>query len=100
MSTVPPPATAPPPSPPVWQPPPLRRWQIVVTLIAALVALLAILAAWDLWPFGRGTQTTDNAYVRGRVAFIAPQVSGGRIRAATPQSAVSPLDVQRAVPKL
>ena len=76
MSTVPPPATAPPPSPPVWQPPPLRRWQIVVTLIAALVALLAILAAWDLWPFGRGTQTTDNAYVRGRVAFIAPQVSG------------------------
>ncbi|MGO4549783.1 HlyD family secretion protein [Lysobacter sp. 2RAF19] len=74
-SSVPPPAQSA-PSPPVWRPPPLRRWQIVVTVVAAIVAVLAILAAWDLWPFGGGVQTTDNAYVRGRIAFIAPQVSG------------------------
>jgi multidrug resistance efflux pump len=79
-ASVPPPAATPPPAqpapPPVWRPPPLRRGLIVVTLIAAIVAVLAILEAWDLPPFGGGVQTTDNAYIRGRVAFIAPQVSG------------------------
>src|SRR5262249_6244756 len=30
---------------------------------------------WHLWPFG-GVEITENAYVRGRTAVVAPQVSG------------------------
>jgi len=49
---------------------------IAVTAGLALVAVLAILAAWGLPPFRSAVQTTDNAYVRGRTTVIAPQVSG------------------------
>jgi multidrug resistance efflux pump len=49
---------------------------LALIVLAAAAAILAILAAWDLPPFRGTVQTTDNAYVRGRVAFIAPQVSG------------------------
>ncbi len=42
----------------------------------AVAAVLAILWAWDLFPFGGGVEVTDNAYVRGRTTVIAPQVSG------------------------
>lgn len=49
---------------------------IAATLGLALVAVLAILAAWGLPPFRSAVQTTDNAYVRGRTTVIAPQVSG------------------------
>lgn len=59
-----------------WRPPPLRRRNLVLIAVLAIAALLLILSAWDLPPFGGRVQTTDNAYVRGRVAFIAPQVSG------------------------
>jgi multidrug resistance efflux pump len=45
---------------------------IVVLLAGALLALYA----WDLWPFHRVVQTTDNAFVRGQTTVIAPQVSG------------------------
>ncbi|MEJ0042634.1 MAG: biotin/lipoyl-binding protein [Rhizomicrobium sp.] len=44
--------------------------------VLALAAILAILWAWDLWPFGGRIETTDDAYVRGRTTVIAPQVSG------------------------
>jgi len=37
---------------------------------------LAILYAWQLPPFAGWSQETDNAYVRGRVTVISPQVSG------------------------
>jgi multidrug resistance efflux pump len=49
---------------------------VVIIAIVALTAILAILWAWDLPPFGLGTEVTDNAYVRGRTTVIAPQVSG------------------------
>jgi len=42
----------------------------------ALTAILAILWAWNVWPFADGTEVTDNAYIRGRTTVIAPQVSG------------------------
>ncbi|MDB5480928.1 MAG: secretion protein HlyD [Caulobacteraceae bacterium] len=45
-------------------------------IVLALVAVLAILAAWGLPPFGLGIQTTENAYVHGRTTVIASQVSG------------------------
>jgi multidrug resistance efflux pump len=66
----------PPPSAPVWAP--TRRSLAAAVLIAliAAAALFATLATWDLPPFRGAVQATDNAYVRGRTAVIAPQVSG------------------------
>lgn len=42
----------------------------------AIVGVLVILYAWQLWPFTSTIQSTENAYVRGQVTFISPQVSG------------------------
>ena len=52
----------------------------IVSLFAAaaigIVGVLVILYAWQLPPFTRHTQFTDNAYVRGQTTFISPQVNG------------------------
>lgn len=55
----------------------------IVRAIASLLAILAgiagvalILYVWKLPPFTTAVETTDNAYVRGQVTFLAPQVSG------------------------
>src|SRR5262245_6126130 len=59
-----------------WHPPALR-WRSVLAIAAlALTALLAVLNAWNFWPFAGSVEVTNNAYVRGRSAIIAPQVSG------------------------
>lgn len=42
----------------------------------AILGVLIILYAWQLWPFTSAIQSTENAYVRGQVTFISPQVSG------------------------
>ncbi len=47
---------------------PPRRW--------ASSACCVILYAWQLPPFTRHSQFTDNAYVRGQTTFISPQVNG------------------------
>lgn len=59
-----------------WHPP--RKRPIVVAAIVALslVSVLLVLSAWDLPPFAGRYERTNNAYVRGRVTVIAPQVSG------------------------
>ena len=62
--------------PPAWRPPPLRSWVIAAVILLAIAVVLVLLAAWQLPPFGRGLQQTDNAYVRGRTTVIASQVSG------------------------
>ncbi|MHA6310883.1 multidrug transporter EmrA [Pantoea conspicua] len=41
-----------------------------------VIGVLVILYAWQLWPFTSAVQSTENAYVRGQVTFISPQVSG------------------------
>ncbi|EKU29705.1 secretion protein HlyD family protein [Alcaligenes sp. HPC1271] len=41
-----------------------------------LGGLLLILWAWNLGPFNTTRVTTDNAYVRGQMTVLAPQVSG------------------------
>ena len=41
-----------------------------------ILGVLIILYAWQLWPFTSAIQSTENAYVRGQVTFISPQVSG------------------------
>jgi multidrug resistance efflux pump len=49
---------------------------IVVIVVVAIAAILTILYAWRLPPFAGWSERTDNAYVRGRVTIISPQVSG------------------------
>jgi multidrug resistance efflux pump len=48
----------------------------VVLIAAAVIGVLLVLWAWQLPPFVSGVQHTDNAYVRGQVTVIAPQVTG------------------------
>lgn len=45
-------------------------------LLLGAVALGLVLHAWHLPPFASPVETTDNAYVRGRVTFLAPQLAG------------------------
>jgi multidrug resistance efflux pump len=50
-----------------------------VTLIAlgiGLIGLTVVLYAWRLPPFTSSTQITENAYVRGQVTVVAPQLAG------------------------
>lgn len=66
----------PPPRQPVWHAP-SRSLRTTIGLAAlGLAAIVSILWAWELPPFGLGVEVTDNAYVRGRTTVIAPQVSG------------------------
>ena len=52
------------------------RTTVIVIVAVTFAAILAILFAWKLPPFAGGSERTDNAYVRGRVTIISPQVSG------------------------
>ena len=71
------PEPAPPPPPAAAVEPPKKRVLISVGLVLiALVGVLLVLWAWRLPPFTSGVQHTDNAYVRGQVTVIAPQVTG------------------------
>lgn len=54
---------------------PSRRSVILMTLVA-LTGVLAILYAWQLWPFTDRVAVTENAYVRGQITVLAPQVNG------------------------
>jgi multidrug resistance efflux pump len=57
--------------------PPRASGRTTALLVALLVAgSLLALYAWDLPPFSRTVQVTDNAQVRGQTTVIAPQVSG------------------------
>ena len=47
----------------------------IVTVIG-LAGLLLVLFAWHLPPFSSAVPQTENAYVRGKVTTIAPQLSG------------------------
>ncbi|MBF6025171.1 HlyD family secretion protein [Lysobacter niastensis] len=68
-----PPAPAP-AAPPVL--PPRPRWQIAAFAAVAVIGALVVLYAWRLPPFRSAIQSTENAYVRGQVTLISPQVSG------------------------
>ncbi len=54
----------------------LRVVSIFAAAAIGIVGALVILYAWQLPPFTRHTQFTDNAYVRGQTTFISPQVNG------------------------
>lgn len=53
-----------------------RHSATIVAAIAGLFGVLLLLYAWDLPPFDRGIELTEDAYVRGRVTSLAPQISG------------------------
>lgn len=54
----------------------LRSVSTYVALAIGLVGLAVILYAWRLPPFTSSVETTENAYVRGQVTVIAPQLAG------------------------
>ena len=57
----------------------MTRQNLIPSLIAiavGLAGLLIVLFAWHLPPFTASDPTTENAYVRGKVTSLAPQLSG------------------------
>ncbi|MFD1881376.1 HlyD family secretion protein [Paracoccus pacificus] len=57
----------------------MTKTNILPTLIATLIGIagvLLLLFAWHLPPFAPAEPTTENAYVRGKVTTVAPQLSG------------------------
>lgn len=65
---------APPPSAPKYLKPSTRS--VVIMIVIALLGIALILRAWSLWPFDSTRVSTDNAYVRGQITVLAPQVNG------------------------
>jgi multidrug resistance efflux pump len=59
-----------------WAPPSHGRRRTLLFIGILLGGVFLALYAWDLPPFRRDVQTTDNAYVRGQTTTISPQVSG------------------------
>lgn len=59
-----------------WVPPRLPLRSIVIAAVLIVAGVTAVLMAWQAWPFGGHSQSTENAYVRGQVTIISPQVSG------------------------
>lgn len=48
----------------------------LIVIMAGLTGLGMVLYAWRLPPFSSSVEMTDNAYVRGYVTLLSPQVSG------------------------
>jgi multidrug resistance efflux pump len=48
----------------------------IPVLLAGVVGIAAVLYAWQLPPFTSTVQTTNNAFIKGRVTLIAPQLPG------------------------
>ena len=59
-----------------WAPPRAGRRTVLAFALLLVAGALLVLYAWNLPPFSRSIQVTDNAYVRGQTTVIAPQVSG------------------------
>ena len=80
-ASLPPPGAAPPPADApdvlaVRRLPRIDRRTVLIAAAAAALAVLALLHAWRLPPFSTTMQSTENAYVRGQVTVMAPQVNG------------------------
>lgn len=54
----------------------LRSRASFVVAIAGIAGGIGILYAWGLPPFSSPIETTDNAYVRGLVTVLSPQIAG------------------------
>lgn len=52
------------------------RGAVIAMVVVFVVGALMILYAWRLWPFTSNDRMTENAYVRGQITAMAPQVNG------------------------
>ncbi|MBB5710083.1 HlyD family secretion protein [Sphingomonas xinjiangensis] len=68
----------PPPAPAArrWNPPRPTMGSLLIAAVIFVAALVAILMTFRVGPFATDKQSTENAYVRGQVTIISPQVSG------------------------
>ncbi|MBS7780848.1 HlyD family secretion protein [Acidovorax sp. CCYZU-2555] len=69
------PAAAAGPSPTPKKERPSLRSALLMAALAA-VGIVLVLRAWNVGPFETSDISTDNAYVRGQVTVLAPQVNG------------------------
>jgi len=73
-------ATSAPPPPPTPEPPPKKiratPAAIGIMVVIAAVGIALIMWAWHIGPFNSTRMSTDNAYVRGAVTVLSPQVNG------------------------
>lgn len=53
-----------------------KRSTVWLMLVVAGIGITLILYAWQFWPFSSAIATTENAYVRGQITVMAPQVNG------------------------
>lgn len=54
----------------------LRSGASLVAIVLGAAGILLVLYAWQLPPFMGSVVTTENAYVRGQVTLLAPQLAG------------------------
>ena len=66
----------PPPAAPVAKTIKPSRFAVLAMLLVAVAGVLMVLWGWRLGPFATANERTDNAYVRGQITVLAPQVSG------------------------
>ena len=51
------------------------RTAVIAMVFVALAGLMMIMWGWHLGPFATAMERTDNAYVRGQITVLAPQVN-------------------------
>jgi multidrug resistance efflux pump len=54
----------------------LRSTATLVAVVIGVAGAALVIYAWRLPPFTSSVETTDNAYVRGQVTLISPQLTG------------------------
>lgn len=54
----------------------LRSKATIVVTVAGIAGALGVLYAWRLPPFVSSVETTDNAYIKGFVTVLSPQITG------------------------
>lgn len=54
----------------------LRSPGSLIALLVAAAGALLVLYAWRLPPFGSAVESTENAYVKGQITIISPQLAG------------------------
>jgi len=54
----------------------IRSTATLVALVIGIAGAALVLYAWRLPPFTSSIETTDNAYVRGQITVVSPQLAG------------------------
>jgi multidrug resistance efflux pump len=54
----------------------LRSTASIAAIVIGIAGVTLVLYAWRLPPFTSSVETTENAYVRGQVTILSPQLSG------------------------